>query len=180
MFIDIMVLLAVVSALFKGYSKGLIMALFNTVSLIIGLAAAVKFSSVISPAVAEKTGAGQYAPILSFALVFLVVIVVIRFAGKAIEKTVETVKIGFVNRVGGVILYLALYLSVASILVYYLEKMGLLSVNLVQQSSTYPYLAPWGPFILDGLGYLLPVFRDMFEQLNSFFDELPPVNTNKE
>ncbi len=176
MFIDIVVLLALVMALFKGYGKGLIMALINTVSLIIGLAAAVKFSSVISPLVAEKSGAGQYAPLLSFALVFLAVIVVIRLAGKAIEKTLETVKIGFANRLGGMFLYLLVYLSVVSILIYYLEKMGFLSADLLAQSVCYPYISAWGPAILDGIGYLIPFFRDMFEELNDFFDEVQNVN----
>lgn len=176
MFIDIVVFLAVVMALFKGYSKGIIMALINTLSLIIGLAAAVKFSSVISPVVAEKTGSGQYAPIISFALVFLAIIIIIRLGGKVIEKTLETVKIGFVNRMGGMVLYLLVYLSVASVLVYYLEKMGVITPNLVEQSVTYPYISAWGPTILDGIGYLIPFFRDMFDELNDFFDEVQNVN----
>jgi membrane protein required for colicin V production len=180
MFIDIVVLLAVVMALFKGYSKGFIMALVNTLSLIIGLAAAVKFSSVISPIVAEKTGSGQYTPIVSFALVYLAVIIVIRLLGKAIEKTLETVKIGFVNRMGGVVLYLLLYVSVVSILVFYLEKMGIFTPDLVEQSVTYAYIAAFGPTILDGIGYLIPFFRDMFDQLNDFFDEVHIINKGQE
>lgn len=176
MFIDILVLVSVAMALFKGYSKGFVMALFNTLSLIIGLAAAVKFSSVISPMVAEKAGSGQYTPFVSFFLVFLAAIVAINLLGKAIEKTLETVKIGFVNRLGGVLLYLLLYLSVVSVLVYYLEKMGVITPDLVVQSACYAYISAWGPNVLDGIGYLIPFFRDMFSELNSFFDSFQKIN----
>jgi membrane protein required for colicin V production len=173
MFIDVLTLLAIAAALYKGYSKGLIMALFNTVSLIIGLAAAVKFSVFISPVIAEKFEiSGQLTPLFSFVLVFLAAMFIIRLAGKLLEKTLESIKIGFLNRVGGMALYMVLYLSMASVIVFYLKKTEIIDDNLIVQSYTYPWLAPWGPAVLDGLGTLIPIFKNMFEELEAFFDEL--------
>jgi membrane protein required for colicin V production len=178
MFIDVVALLAVGMALFKGYSKGLIMALFNTVSLIIGLAIAVKFSSLVAPWVEEKLQAGpQFTAILSFALVYSAAILLIRILGKSIEKTIESVKMGFLNRAGGMALYLVLYLAVTSIFIFYLEKLGVIDTNQIEQSYTYQWLRPWGPAILDGLGKIIPVFKDMFKNLEDFFDELSGENT---
>lgn len=177
MFIDVVALLAIGMAVVKGYSKGLIMALFNTVSLIIGLAIAVKFSSLIAPWVDEKLQAGpQFTAILSFALVYGAAILIIRLLGKSIQKTLETVKMGFLNRSGGVVLYLVLYLAVVSIFIYYLEKLGLIDANLIAQSFTYNWLAPWGPTILDGIGKLIPLFKDMFENMNELFDKFSDEN----
>jgi membrane protein required for colicin V production len=178
MFIDVLAFLAIAAALYKGYTKGLIMALFNTISLIIGLAAAVKFSVYFSPIIAEKfEGGAHLAPILSFVMVYIVAMLIIRLLGKLLQKTVESIKIGFLNRVGGIALYLVLYLSLASVLVFYLEKSGIIDDNLIVQSYAYPWLAPWGPAVLDTIGYLIPVFKDMFEQLNDFFEELA-INFN--
>jgi membrane protein required for colicin V production len=175
MFIDVLALLAIAAALYKGYNKGLIMALFSTVSLIIGLAAAVKFSSYISPLIAEKFEiSGHLAPIISFILVYLGVMIIIRAIGKGLQKTLESIQVGFLNRVGGMALYLVLYLSIASIIIYYLEKMGVLGEDLIRQSYTYTWLAPWGPAVLDGIGYLIPLFKDMFGDLNGFFDDMSP------
>jgi membrane protein required for colicin V production len=173
MIIDILVLVLVVVAFFKGYSKGLIMAFFNTISLIIGLALAIKFSTIVSPIIAEKTGAGTYTPFLSFTLVFLAATLLIRLAGKAIEKTFELAQIGFANRLAGSGLYLLVYLSVISIFFYYLNQMGFLSENIKKESVAYPIISPWGPAVVDGIGFLIPWFKDMFVELGSIFDGIP-------
>jgi membrane protein required for colicin V production len=173
MLIDIFVMFAIIMALVKGYSKGLIMALFNTIALIIGLAVAIKFSSLVSPIIRDKFEiGGHYAPFIAFVLVYLAVIIVIRVAGKAVEKTLESIKVGLVNRMGGVALYLILYLAITSIILFYLNKMGFLSEDQVARSVSYPWIAPWGPTIIDGLGYVIPFFKNMFDELNDFFDQL--------
>jgi membrane protein required for colicin V production len=40
------------------------------------------------------------------------------------------------------------------------------------QSKVYEYIAPWGPKVIDNLGNIIPIFKDMFEQLQNFFAEL--------
>jgi membrane protein required for colicin V production len=172
MFIDIVVLIVVVLALVKGFSKGVIMAIFSTLALIIGLAAAVKFSAVAAPVISKSLGIdGQFLPILSFLAIFIGVIILIRLAGKAIEKTFESANIGFINRSAGAILYVILYLAIISILFYYIEKMGFMGEEAIEASVTWNWIAPWGPAVLDGIGLLIPLFKDMFESLNGFFEE---------
>ncbi len=165
-----MVLITAIVAFFKGYSKGIIMALFSAIALVAGLALAIKFSTVVSPWVAEKTNAGQYAPILSFALIFMAATLIIRMAGKALEKTFEAVSMGFVNRLSGAALYLAVQLSILSILLYYLGKMEWIPEKLTEESVTYGVIAAWGPAVINGIGFLIPWFQDMFQDLNDFFD----------
>ena len=48
MFIDTLFLLAMIAALFKGYTKGLVVAVFSFAAIIIGLAAALKLSSAVA------------------------------------------------------------------------------------------------------------------------------------
>jgi|688.fasta_scaffold54222_1 membrane protein required for colicin V production len=177
MFIDVVVLIVVVLALIKGFSKGLIMALFSTLALIIGLACAVKFSAVVAPAISKSLGIdGQFLPILSFLAIFIGVILLIRLAGKALEKTLETASIGFLNRGAGAVLYLVLYLAITSILFYYIEKMGLLGQEVIKASLTWAWIAPWGPAVLDGIGMLIPIFKNMFDSLNGFFEQVTTAN----
>lgn len=177
MFIDLVVLITVVLALVKGYSKGVIMALFNTLSLIIGLAAAVKFSAIIAPVISEKLDTGeQFTPIISFLLIFIAVLLVIRFVGKALEKTFETASIGFINRASGALLYLLVYLSVLSVLFFYIEKTGLVRKEVQEASITWEWIMPWGPAVLDGIGLLIPYFKNMFDTLNDFFEQVTTGN----
>jgi membrane protein required for colicin V production len=46
MFIDLIFIVLIVVAIVKGYSKGIILAIFSVLALIIGIAAAVKLSAV--------------------------------------------------------------------------------------------------------------------------------------
>jgi membrane protein required for colicin V production len=178
MFIDVVVLIMVILALVKGFGKGFIMALFNTLSLIIGLAAAVKFSAMVAPVIGEKLDTGvQFAPIIAFLAIFAGVLLLIRMAGKAIEKTFETASIGFINRASGALLYLLVYLSIISILFYYVEKTGLLRKEVQEASLTWNLIAPWGPAVLDGIGLLIPFFKNMFDTLNDFFEQVAQGNT---
>jgi membrane protein required for colicin V production len=108
--------------------------------------------------------------------IFIGVILLIRLAGKAIEKTLETASIGFINRGAGAILFLILYLAITSILFFYIEKMGLLGREVMDASITWDWIAPWGPAVLDGIGLLIPLFKDMFDSLNGFFDEVSSGN----
>jgi membrane protein required for colicin V production len=173
MFIDILVLVAIISGVWKGYQKGLLMALFNTLSLLVGLAAAVKLSSVVGPWLAITFHIeSKYLPFISFALVLLAVVILIRFLANMIQKTLEAIKIGFINRIGGVVLYLLLHLSIISVLLYYMQKMGVFTDELIAQSTTAPYILPWGPAVLDAIGAILPIFKNMFNELNGFFDEV--------
>lgn len=178
MIIDILAGLAIAMALIKGYSKGLIMALFNTLSLLIGLALAVKFSFLAAPFLHQHfaLSAGE-ASIAAFIFVLVGAILLIRLVGKTIQKTLETVKLGFVNRAGGMLLYLLIYLAITSVFIFYLEKLDILHPETTSKSFTYSWLAPWGPGILDWLGNWIPVFKDMFEKINEWLDSLPETVT---
>ena len=90
MLIDIIFLFIIVAALIKGYSKGLIVAVFSFAALIIGLAAALKLSSVVASWLQTSTSiSGYWLPFLSFALVMIAVIFIVKLGAKFVEKTVQ-------------------------------------------------------------------------------------------
>ena len=52
----------------------------------------------------------------------------------------------------------------------YAEQVKLLQPETIQQSVTYKYVQPWGPKVINGLGSIIPLFKDMFGELKQFFD----------
>jgi membrane protein required for colicin V production len=50
--------------------------------------------------------------------------------------------------------------------------MALLKPETIRVSKVYDFVAPWGPAVLDNLGKIIPVFKDLFLQLQSFFQNL--------
>jgi len=173
MLLDIIFIVLLIAAIFKGYTRGLIVAVFSILALVIGLAAALKLSVVTSLWLKDAVHiAAKWLPVLAFALVFGVVVLLVRLGAAALEKTVEFAFLGWANKLGGILLYTALYFIIFSVLLFYAEKLGLLTQQTIASSRTYDFIRPWGPKTLGFIGSLIPFFKDMFEQLEVFFANL--------
>lgn len=173
MFIDLIFAVFMVMALFKGYQKGLIVALFSIIAFILGLAAALKLSAVVTTYLNDSINvSARWLPFIAFALVFFVVVLLVRLGGKLVEKAFQVAMLGWANRIGGIFLYAALYTIILSIFIFYAEKLQLLQPATIQSSATYHFIQPWGPKVMDSFGTVIPWFKDMFIQLGEFFNGL--------
>ena len=171
--IDIIFVVILVIAVIKGLRKGLAVALFSIVAFIIGLAAAIKLSAAVAVYLEKNIAlSNRWLPVISFLVVFIVVVVLVNLGGKVVEKTFEMAFLGWVNRIGGAIFYVLLYTLIFSILLFYAEKMHFIKQETVSNSIAYPYLKPWGPAVINTLGKIIPLFKDSFQQLESFFESL--------
>jgi len=162
------VLLAI--ACFKGVSRGLIVAVFSFLAVIIGLAAAIKLSVVVAGWLKNSTNLNkQWLPFLSFAIVIIVVALLVRLLAKLLQKSVESVMMGWLNRLGGVVFYVLLYVSVYSVVLFYATQMDVLKPATINLSKTYNVIEPFGPKVVNAIGTLLPVFKNLFSDLEHFF-----------
>ena len=173
MLIDIIFLVLLVIAVVKGYSKGIIIAVFSLLALVIGLAAAIKLSVVTAAWLKGSVHvAAKWLPVLAFAIVFILVVLVVRLGAKALEKTAAFALLGWANKLGGILLYIALYTTILSVMLFYAEKVNLIEANVIASSKTYAFIEPWGPKAINAIGSLVPFFKDMFHQLEDFFAAL--------
>jgi membrane protein required for colicin V production len=174
MIVDLVFAILMILALIQGYRRGLIVAVFSFISIIIGLAAAIKLSAVV----AERLGhsikvSDRWLPIISFAIVFIIVIILIRLGAKAIQKLTEAIMLGWANRLGGIILYVMIYTTVFSILLFYAAQIKIIKPEVIEASNSYTFIQPWGPKAINGLASVFPLFKDMFIQLEDFFSGIP-------
>ena len=172
MILDIIAAILLVLAIIKGYRKGVILAAFSYLAIIIGIAAAMKLSVIVASYLESQSMHGKWLSFLSFALVLLLVIIVIKLVAKMIQKLVEAVMLGWFNRISGIILYALVYFTVYSILLFYTAKIGLTGPQTLSASITYPYFHNLGPWVIDHLGSVIPWFKDMFSQLSDFFADI--------
>lgn len=171
--IDIIFAILIVVAIFKGYRKGLIIAVFSIIAFVVGLAAALKLSATIAAYLQNSiTISSKWLPFLSFAMVFIVVVLLVNIGGKLIERTFEMALLGWANRIGGILLFITLYIIIFSIFLFYAEKIHLFEEATIQSSKAYPFVKPWGPKVMNTFGTILPVFKDMFTQLSNYFESL--------
>jgi membrane protein required for colicin V production len=173
MLLDIVYVVILVLAILHGYSRGLIVGLFSLIAIIIGLAAAMKLSTVVAGWLGTNTNISkEWLPLISFAVIFLLVVLLIRLGAKAIERTVEIAMLGWVNKLGGIVFYVAIYTIVFSVLLFYVEQMKLVQEETIAKSVTYSFVQPWGPKVINGFGSIIPIFKDMFDELENFFERI--------
>lgn len=170
MIIDAISFLLLLMAIFKGWRKGFVVALFSFLAFVVGLIAALKLSAATAKWLEGTVNvSAKWLPVLAFLLVFIVVIVVVNLLAKILEQTVEWAMLGWLNKAAGILLYMMFYVFTWSIILFYLGKTNLLSAKTIGQSHSYPIIAPWGPRIVETVADWIPAFRNMFEELSRFF-----------
>ena len=170
MFIDFLAIGLIILSIIKGFKNGLVVAVFSLLAFIIGLAAALKLSAVVAEYLGTNTNLSQrWLPILAFAIVFFVVILLVRLGAKAIERGLRMVMLGWLNKLGGIVFYLLLYFFIYSIILFYATQLHVIKSETIQTSVTYPIIYPMAPVVIEALGSFIPFFKNMFVELENFF-----------
>lgn len=173
MVIDVIFIVLIIIAIFRGLKKGLVVGIFSFLAFMIGLAAALKLSAVVAKYFTGHTGSlTKWMPLIAFILVFCTVVLLVSIGARLIKKTLQLAMLGWFDSLGGMILYLCIYTIIFSIFLFYGEKLMLVRTEAIESSRVYPYVAPWGPKIIESLGKIIPLFKDMFAELETFFASL--------
>ena len=173
MIIDIVFTILMIIALLKGYRKGLIVAVFSLLAFIVGLAAAMKLSTVVAEYIGKAVKVSdKWLPVISFVIVFILVALLVRWLAAIIQKAIEIAMLGWLNRIGGIIVYAMLYITIFSVILFYAQQVKLLKPEVINASKTWSFVQPWGPKAIDGFAVVIPFFKDMFTKLESFFGNI--------
>ncbi|MCW3120465.1 MAG: hypothetical protein JWM28_4547, partial [Chitinophagaceae bacterium] len=155
------------------YQRGLIVAVFSLIAFIIGLAAAMKLSAVVASYIGETVKiSDRWLPVISFVAVFILVALLVRWGANILQRTIEITLLGWVNRIGGIIFYCVLFITAFSVVLFYALQIKVLNLETINASETWPFIQPWGPRAINGFAVIIPVFKDMFGQLESFFGNI--------
>jgi membrane protein required for colicin V production len=170
MIIDIVFLLLLAFAIIKGISRGFIIAVFSFLAIIIGVAAAMKLSYIVANWLQHSFNTGkQWLPFLSFIIVLIIVIILVRLLANLINRALNFSMLGWLNKLGGIILFILLYISVYSVFLFYLTQMNIIKPETIVASRTYSFIEPLGPKVVNVIGAMIPVFKNLFQQLSDFF-----------
>lgn len=168
--IDLIVLLIAGWAVYQGYQRGLILAVFAFLATLLGVMLAFKFSSLVAGWLGERVSVSdQWLPIIAFLVILIGVILLIRLGAKALEGMIELAQLGILNRLGGVLLYLMLYMGLLSAVFYLLQWTSLLPADAWQESWFLKQVQPWFMRGFKGFSGWIPWFREQFDALNDYF-----------
>ena len=139
--VDIVVIVSLIYSMYHGFTKGLIISLASLAGLVLGVWGAVKFSWFTGQYLSEEFDI--HIPILSFALTFIAILFGIYFLGKLVEKAVNILSLGLLNKIGGAVfnvVKMTLILTVIFVVVNQVNsKFQLFDENKLSSAYSYPF-----------------------------------------
>lgn len=103
-FIDIVLGILILFGLIRGFTKGLFVEITSLIALIAGIYGAIHFSYIIGDYLHLKMSwQKQYINLIAFAITFILIIIIVAFAGKLLTKIANFAMLGFVNKLAGAI-----------------------------------------------------------------------------
>ncbi|WP_395077419.1 CvpA family protein [Flavobacterium sp.] len=101
-FLDIVLGVMLVFALYKGIKNGLFVELASLISLILGIYVAIKFSYLVKNILIDSVSwSSKYIEVIAFALTFLIVVVGIHLLAKFFTGIADFAYLGWLNKLGG-------------------------------------------------------------------------------
>lgn len=171
--IDIIFFITIFLAIIQGWKKGLILGLFSMICGLIGLAAAVKLSAVLAIHMNKDLHmSSRWLPVIAFVLVFILVVLLIHWTGRILESIVKLALMGWLNKLGGILLFIIFYGSIYSIILFYGTNTPFIGKQAINDSHFYSLIAPFGPKVIRFITGFVPYGEDMFTALEGFFDKI--------
>lgn len=175
MIIDILYLLFLLFALYKGYTKGFIHSVFSLVAFIGGIILALKCSHLASVYIERWTSiSSAYIPFVSFLVMFTGVVLLVILIGKIVEKFIEIAQLGILNKTAGILLWACIMTFILSTLVWMTNQVNLISPEMKTASRVYFFLEIAAPQTVAFIGKIFPLLQDTFRHLEQLFEHLTP------
>ncbi len=171
MALDVTGLIIIALFFIRGYTRGLIVAAFSVVAILLGMLCALKLSQSFATWLLAKgyTTVG-WAPVLSYCILFIGVVLVVRLIAKLLQKAVEGMMLGIVNKLAGGLLYAFVGAVLYSSILWIGARMNLITPEQIAGSKTYSWLSCLAPWFFSAAGALVPFAKDVFANLQHFFD----------
>jgi membrane protein required for colicin V production len=177
-YLDLILLLPIGFALWKGWKNGFVMEVFSMLALFVGIYAGVHLSDWMASFLHDKMDVqSENLPIISFVIVFLLVLIGLFFLGKLITQSVSAGGAEKWNQFGGAFFSLTktlLFLSITFVLFNALDRKYAWLPNQQKQKSY--FYEPIYNFSL----FLLPAVEnsDFYKKLEE--QNLAPIQLEKE
>jgi membrane protein required for colicin V production len=165
--VDLVFAILFLWAAYRGYTKGFIVQLATLAALLLGILGAVMFSDFTSSLIIKKFEvSGNYLPIVSFAVTFIIIVIAVHLLAKMLNKLIDAIALGIVNRLLGVLFSVLKIAFIASIILVLINKAdnkyNFIPDDTKENSLIYKPLSNFAPMIFPYLN---------FEKLKGKFDE---------
>lgn len=155
-YIDIILCIPLLWGLYKGFTKGLIIEAASIIALGLAIWGGIKFSDFLTNYIhTHFNWDTKYLPIISFAIIFLGILILVYAIAKLIERLVKAVSLGFINKLAGGIFGMLKFGLILSVIIFVLnaieKNIHLIPSDLKQKSLLYEPVGKIAPLVIPGL-----------------------------
>ena len=155
--IDFVILIILVFALFRGFTDGLVKELASLLALVLGIWGAIKFSGLTAEKLYDFFDmTGKYVGILAFVITLVILVLIIQVVGVLADRFIKAISLGFLNRLLGMVfgvIKTALILSIIFVVLNAIHaKHPFLPEEKIKQSKFYNPIADLAPAIFPIIG----------------------------
>ena len=153
-YIDIFLAIPIIWFAYQGFKRGLIIELASLAALILGIYAALYFNEYASNFLVNSLEMSpKYVPVISFIVTFIVIVFLVYTVGRILEKVIDMVALGFLNKlIGGVfgLLKGVVMISIVIMVVNYFNE-DLISSKKKKDSMLYAPIEGIAPLLWDNI-----------------------------
>lgn len=155
-YIDIILAVPLLWGLYKGFSKGLVIEAATLVAFGLAVWAGIKFSDFLSGWMKEQMEwTSVYLPVISFAVIFLGILVLVFAIAKVLDRFIRAISLGFLNRLAGGIFGMLKFGLILSVLIFILNAIEntfqIIPSETKQNSLLYVPVGKIAPVVIPGL-----------------------------
>jgi len=117
--LDFILLIPLLFMAYRSFSKGLIISLATLAALVLGIWAGIRFSGMASTWVGQVIHTDEkFLPAITFIVIFILVLVIVHLFGKMLEKLVDLIALGWINKLLGGLFGIFKAVLLLSVLLY--------------------------------------------------------------
>ena len=150
--LDLIFLIPLLFALYRGFRKGLIHMVASLLALILGIVGAMKlrtlFASILD---AIFNISPEHMNVIAFAVAFVVIVLIVHIVAFLVEKLIKAVALNFINRLLGMVFGLAVTAFVISMILWPVNQINrekqLIKPQHIENSLLYEPLSAFAPTV---------------------------------
>lgn len=117
-YFDIIIIIPLIWGGYKGFKKGFIIEIASFIALGLGVWGGMKFSSISAKYLSQAFNiAENIMPLISFAVTFIAIVIVVFTLAKMLQKIISMVALGFVNRAAGALFGMLKFSLILSVII---------------------------------------------------------------
>lgn len=166
MIFDIVIIISLLFAFYRGWKKGLLWSLFSMLAFFISLFVAMKFASDIAQLLQEKNIVDpKYAYTIAFVFIIVLLFILFKLLSKSIEHVLKIIFLGWLNPLLGALFYGFILLFFYSTLLWLSNILSFSFDDQLKHSICFKYIKEIAPFTFEFLRQHFSFFNEIYNKI---------------